>query len=483
MNDNLRDNVKGVFDHIEDDFNPEFIWQGISDKMNHSEKKKKRYFVFWRWGLGFGLLILSASLILGNATATDKVEILVDELTSKSSQLKKEHQASTKVGILALNTADLTEVVAYNQETNSINKLTETHQSKEVDGYQISKVKGENALQEIVYERPRILKTNIVNVTKVTDVNVFESQKSLNLETYKQPLQANKGELPTETQIESEKDIAVLQALFEVDYLGTPSANRIFSNKKLNSSAKISEPILIFVDTVRKKKAFGAIEIYSGISQGAKVSTSSNSDYIANRNESEVLLEQLSFGLRTQVYKFSNITFWAGAYYGRITDSWNAQYRYDENLPLTYTDHTTQLLDGTIISHTTTETVAFDVVRNVVQFNSEQILSVPIEARCQTHYNRWNMAASLSFEFNYLLGAEHTVMGLNGLPVNELKFAQWIAPSISTRLSVGYAISPNVDINLGVNYRVLSISNSTVIPDLRSKYTLFGAQIGIGRYF
>lgn len=74
-------------------------------------------------------------------------------------------------------------------------------------------------------------------------------------------------------------------------------------------------------------------------------------------------------------------------------------------------------------------------------------------------------------------------MGLNGLPVNELKFAQWISPSISTRLSVGYALSPNVDINLGINYRVLSISNSTVIPDLRSKYTLFGGEIGIGRYF
>ena len=458
MNDNFNKNLRNAFDQAEDDFNPEIIWEGINDKMKPAKKDKRRFFFFWIIGLGIGLLIFAFYYYSNN----------------NSTALTTEHKESTEEKIVTR----LYESISL---PSSDNELVSTNKIKNATSDTYSKDLLNNKSEINLNTKEVIeIEKSIEILEKATAI-----EPSFRASLFNKDLLIKQSVTPHTLSLDPINPIETsIENRLTNDHINYPTHELVIrKSNEIPFDSSSDHPILKVKEPRVKKAYIKNIEMYSGIALGSKVSTSTNTEYTTNRNNIEEVLEQLALGIRAQVVNYNGFSFWCGVKYSMITDSWKTQYQYNEDLPYTYLEYTTEDLSGDIQENFTTDIVAYDVNRRVVQYNKEQIISIPLEIRYETQLNRWSFSPILGLEFSYLFGANHTTTGLDGFPIVEAKIGQLIAPSAFGGLNTSYAITPCWKITAGLNYRVLNIDNSTIIPDLNSTYKLYGLEIGIGKRF
>ena len=474
MNDNFNNRVKDAFENVEDDFNPELIWQGINAKMPIPEKKKRRFLFWWLGGAGLSLIILFGFVYLSSfssnkkdviASSGDKREHssqqeLSNQFDQESDVIEKERITTDKNIIEVKNGEDLvSEIIVESQIQNT--SLTHLHNDRvDVSGVNLVKKNRDNEKGSFFFVLDLIKEEEVKDNHQNNRINSFSASLDNSVDTN-------------------------IDMSYNLNMISLESLNVLLGRPDLNLNIPIP-----FIEPIKKtnvrnggKGFFTALELYSGISKGSKVSETSNEEYQALRNDAEKLLEQLSLGARLELVRHNNLSFWSGLKYSRITDRWLRNLEYIEDLPLTYTDYVVELPNGSTESHFVTENVPHDVIRRLEQYNSEHIVSLPLEVRYGRHFGKWKYALGVGVELSYLLRAEHNVINFDELPIIESKNSEWLDPSVSIGLFTSYAIHEKWDVTAGLTYSSLSINNSTLVSDLNSKYALAGLQIGLTRKF
>ena len=500
MKEDFKNIVKNTVDNFSDEINPDLIWGGIETKMG----KKNQVSGFWIFG---GLSLVVASLFfawmynysVGNPSAnlvTDsnnnevinvapKQEV-VQEQKSGSIELSVDKISNDRVEATTINVEDNEAVhdqpIDYKESKNiNVEKVNNTkkgiiaNKKVEVTNIQI----GSNAKKE--GDKTKNIATE--NISKETTTTKFigstPERNSLLTEpehpSFKADAASNIITLgPTE---DREMSVPI-----DVAEIKDRNPQLFFFHKReiIVPDAKAFKSIIPRVAAENKIRVLSGIEIYGGIFYGSKTVRGIDQSYATVRNDSEKLLEQWSTGIRVNLIKLKDFKFRSGVRFSMITDR---VLKANEYLDQSNYSYVTSRLDGDAIVQIdnliTSDSIPFSGTYTIEQYNSQRIISIPMEITFGKSFNKIDLGISFGVDINYQLKDTHVILDQNEKASLNRVGGKWVSPSLSAGLSAGYKINDTWSIISSVNFRQVSLSDHESISTQTSSYKLYGLELGL----
>ena len=468
MKEDFKNIIKQTIDNHSEDINPEMIWSGIEDKIG---QKKKRFGGYWIFG-GLSLFFfLFAMIFILNSKEVDQ-ELNVVNVVAKEVQLSESERVKVTQNATKYEEKDIpiNDIISTEYIDGNNSKLIEVESTKKSEfNLEIPN----NEFNEVVENLSQVFQEDLPQNNFIAKKQNAKNGLSLIIENDNTEIKRD---------IEDENFYKVLDLL----QLGDRDIALLILPDREVLSAKF-EPSVFDVPVFNEDKKFRffqGVEVFSGLNIGSKSISDVDQSYAQLRNDTEALLEQWNLGMRLDLIKVMDFNITSGIKYSMITDRMLKVDRYD-NL-LEYSIVTSKLIDDAIVSMDTlmvVDSTAQNLEYITEQFNSQRIVSIPLEMSFGKRFNKFNVGLGFGVDLNYQLKDTHVILDEKGKAVVNGVGGKWIDPSFSGALLLGYAISDRWAISSRINFTGLSFNDHEIITTLRSKYTLYGLEVGLKHYF
>lgn len=462
MKEDFKNIIKQTVDNHSDDINPELIWNGVEEKLR---KKKNRFFGYYIMG---GIMLLLVALVFVHISLShDAID-----------------QESSSNIVVAHNDLDI-------KINNDANVVVEEFEDSKID-YDDSEFENERLVIDKKDTPQNIddpvkfssFNGNIILQEKYEeDSNEFadDLKKEVIVNEYDRRKEINSSKEERFMEMESrEENIANLHKLKTLDLLTPLTSER---NYFLEEDFPLDENYLAH-GASDKFNIFSGIEIYSGISIGSKLVSDIDQSYAELRNDSEDLLEQWSAGFRLDLVQVMDFNISSGLKYSMITDKMNKVDQYQGFMK--YNIVTSRLVNDAIMAVDSTvmiDSTSQGFVVTTEQFNSQRIISIPIEISFGKRFNKFDFGLGFGVDINYQLKDTHVILDENEKPIVNRVGGKWINSSFSGAVLIGYNFNDQWSLASRVNFRGLTLNDHESISTLSSKYSLYGIELGLKRSF
>ncbi len=461
----LRNYINNVANQHKEPVDNDALWAGIEQKMK-SPERKRRLLPFWVWGLSISLVVFSICFY----TLDDHRKPIVDKGDMEPIDVIDHEQLS---------------------EVNPINKSEPWIIERLEDDYIRDNPQElfEMANNENIQADVSVIKHESISSTlnlRPGENQYIDSQSHFKFNKHS----AEEITLNTEYSIseKSQNSFVPLPNTFNkeirmVEYCKmTSSSGILYKRPKIDLPPAYPPPRPLRSRTNKKTSILKSITIYSQYGFGDKTIEGS-SIYSEMRNDSEELLEQLRFGIESDIFNVLDFTFYGGISFVSINDRVEVAEEYFEDRDLYYLKSITKAPDGSEIENYVTESLPHLVNNNAIRYNSHRLVSMPIGMRFGKRFSNFSFGIGIGLDFNYQLSGEHTILGLDNRLISQPVGGRWQSPAFHTAVTVEYPISEGWYLHSKFMSRNMTLENISPEDKIKESYSLYGVDLGLKLQF